>query len=103
MFKFLKKLNARIRYDEAVNKANKAFEKTGNRQFVIPMQNGKALIVDRNNFRELKRKGYIGKNYTINDCMINAFYRTPLPNGTQAMTDEQIQRGMERFINWTTR
>ena len=66
-----------LRYREAVEIADAAHEKDSDRYYVMPSMDGKLIIVDRKNFRLLKRKGYISKTATMGSTITECFYFTP--------------------------
>lgn len=97
-----KKMQASLRLKEAVRKANEAFEETGERHYVMPMEGGKLLIVDRSNFRELKQKGYINRLVTVATLESECFYATPYRNGSKEMSPEEIKerrKGYYKYLN----
>ena len=65
-----------LRYREAVEMADAAHEKDSDRYYVMPSMDGKLIIVDRKNFRLLKRKGYISKTATMGSTITECFYFT---------------------------
>lgn len=51
-----KKIKAEIVYSLAVRKADNAHSENGERYYVMPSEDGRLVVVDRRNFRILKRK-----------------------------------------------
>ncbi len=78
-----------LRYREAVKQADNAHEKTGERYYVMPVhptRNDKSnktslIILNRNNFRKMKKKHYINHNATQRDLVNECFYCTTYSNG----------------------
>ena len=66
-----------LRYREAVEMADAAHAKDSDRYYIMPSMDGKLIIVDRKNFRLLKRKGYISKTATMGSTITECFYFTP--------------------------
>lgn len=75
----LKRISAYFRLKKAILMAEKAHKKNGQRYYVIPGHPSKPtlLVVDRRNFRLLKRKGYINPNVYIADLDKDCIYKTP--------------------------
>lgn len=59
MRKFFRRLKRKIVYYNAVRLANKCHAKNGYRYFVVPTTKGKLIVMDKKNFRILKRKHYL--------------------------------------------
>lgn len=101
---FFKRINSYIKYEKAVRMADESFAMTGERSYIIKGvgKTGKhqLLIVDRKNFRILKRKGYINHSYRIADVERNCFYCTPYLTGQGTMSEDAKALGKERAINW---
>lgn len=78
-----------LRYREAVKRADKAHEETGERYYVMPVNitkdavsgKPKLIIMDRANFRKLKQKHYISQSATQRDMLYECFYCTPYRDG----------------------
>lgn len=80
-----------LRYREAVKKANKAYENTHERYYVMPGYSKKGkislLVMDRFNFRKLKQKNYIKRDASVRDLLNECFYCTPYRNGDGYLDD----------------
>lgn len=72
-----KKIKAEIVYSLAVRKADNAHSENGERYYVMPSEDGRLVVVDRRNFRVLKRKNYIPKDASVADMQRECFYCTP--------------------------
>lgn len=85
MYNPFKQFTDYLRYREAVKMAEDAHAKDGDRYYVVAsnQKNGKPglIVMDRKNFRKLKRKGYINKDANIRDLISECFYCTPYRNG----------------------
>lgn len=99
------KLKATLRYDEAVRKADEAHEKTGNRYYVMPVygSKGKLIVIDRPNFRIMKKKGYISRDARVFHLEKECFYCTPYRNGSNGSGklmpgDAEIRR--KSYMTW---
>lgn len=88
-----------LRYYKAVQVADEAHEKDSDRYYVMPSMDKKLIIVDRKNFRLLKRKGYINKNATINTMLDECFYYTASMQSQQMAEDDRKNRYKE-YKQW---
>lgn len=73
-----------LRYREAVKKAEKAHRETGERYYVMPASGTTKpalIIMNRDNFRKLRKKHYINNNAKVRDLLNECFYCTAYPNG----------------------
>lgn len=97
-----KRLQAALRLREAVRQALKAHFTTGHRYYVMPTSgtSGQLVIMDRENFRKLKQKGYINRNTFVNNLKQECFYCTPYRNGMGALSPEVIAIKRKNYINW---
>ena len=91
-----------LRLREAIRMADEQHAKDGDRYYVIPSTDGTLLIMDRKNFRGMKRKHYIGKNVTLNDLQREAFYYTPYANGRDGLTPEACQERANAYYAWAS-
>lgn len=81
---YLRSLRLRLRLREARRQADRALLATGKRHYVIADPDGRLIIMDRANFRALKRKHYIAGNPWIRDLEAQALYHTSYADGTGA-------------------
>lgn len=97
-----KRLKAHLMYRDAVKKADEAFERTGQRHYVMIGAGKKKnlLIMDRFNFRKLKHKGYITNQAFVSDLERECFYCTPYKNGNGKLNSMAIGVKKRQFINW---
>lgn len=95
-----KRIKAELMYYAAVLKANDAHAFSGERYYVAPTEDKKLAVVDRKNFRELKRKHYIDKTATVTDLQKECFYCTPHRNGSGAMPVNVQKLKKEQFLHW---
>ncbi len=96
-------IKAKLVYSLAVQKANYAHEETGERYYVMPSTDGKLVVVDRRNFRLLKRKHYINQNANIGTMQKECFYCTPYRNGSGEMPDEVRVLKKAAYMDWANR
>ena len=94
-----------LRYREAVNQANKAYQKTGHRHYVMPYikkKGGKPelVITNRKNFRILKQKGYINRKATVFNLVDECFYCTPYANGNGYLDKETLKQKLELYYSY---
>ncbi len=97
---FFQKLKAGLMYREAVRKADRAHDEDGKRYYVMPSAEGKLLIVDRENFRILKRKHYISGKATVQDLLNECFYHTPYRNGDLAIDPFVREVKKQQYFSW---
>lgn len=96
------KIKAILRFDEAVQRAEQAHLKNGNRYYVVPSfaSRGKLIVMDRFNFRKLKQKGYITRNALVHDLERECFYFTPYRNGSSAISTELKKLKRKQYLEW---
>lgn len=87
---------------EAVRKANKAFSQTGKRHYVVPSLGGRPrlLVMDRTNFRILKRKHYMNQQALTRDLMCGSFYFTPYCDGSGQITEAERRYKAQQCFLW---
>lgn len=97
-----RKLKAYLRFYEAVIMANSAHAKNSQRYYVVSgsSDNVNLMVVDRQNFRILKRKHYISDKATMRDLKAESFYYTPYSNGYGGLTPEQCKLKREQYYSW---
>lgn len=89
-----------LRYREAVIMADEAHAKDSDRYYVMPSMDGKLLVMDRKNFRRLKRKGYIHKNATMQNAIRECFYYTPGLANAGVITEDALKRKYAEYKKW---
>lgn len=97
-----KRFFAFLRYYSAVTKAQVAAAANGGaRHFVIPAQAGsrRLLVLDRKNFRALKRKHYIPQNATMADVLRECFYFTVTPQQEKEHR-KLLDAKYEQYLRW---
>lgn len=96
------KFFAYLRLREAVIRADRAYHQTGTRHYVMPSFGGdrKLLVIDRSNFRILKRKGYINQKAMTHDMMLESFYFTPHRDGSGWLTEKDRRVKVRQFFSW---
>lgn len=97
-----RKFRASLLLREAILKANKAWLATGERHYVMPNSSGKPqlIVMDRKNFRILKRKGYIDGNAIVHNLINESFYFTPYRNGNGYLSDSDRIKKANSFFQW---
>ncbi len=95
-----KKLFAWLRLQEAIRKADNAWKQTNKRHYVLPGTGRSLLIMDRKNFRLLKRKGYIPNKASTRDADLESFYFTPHADGSNALSDYDKKLKVEQYYRW---
>ena len=93
---------AYLRLREAVRKADEAYRTTGIRHYVMPSFGGdrKLLVMDRSNFRILKRKGYITHKALVHDMMLESFYFTPYRDGSGWLSEKDRRKKVRQYFSW---
>lgn len=96
------KFFASLRIWRAVGVADRAHRTNGHRYYVMPISrsNGKLIIMDRQNFRLLKRKNYIPNNAIIANLEQECFYCTPYSNGDGRLTKLDIDYKYKQYLIW---
>ena len=99
--KVYRTLKANIIYEMAIFKLDDAYHKNPRRYYLlIDHSTGGFIIVDRNNFRALKRKHYISPKATMqnlrNDCTVH----TPYADGTGLMPLVVLRERKRAYIKW---
>lgn len=95
-----KKLKYYLMYRRAVIMANDNYNATATRHYVMPTPQGKLMVVDRSNFRLLKRKHYINPNATLGHLAAECFYHTPQRDGTRAMSPQVAKARRTLYWQW---
>lgn len=96
----IKKLKARLTLERAVKMADEAYARTSERYYVMPSMDGKLVVMNRQDLKLLKRKGYVGKFATVEQIAREAFYFTPYRNGDGAMTRDDISDRKKLYYFW---
>lgn len=94
-----KRFRAYLRFKEAVRQADRAYEKTQQRYYVLPTPDGKLIIMERRNFRLLKRKGYIARYASIYGLERGCLYHTPYANGRKRMSKERMEEQYSFYLS----
>ncbi|MGN0032432.1 MAG: hypothetical protein ACI358_01430 [Candidatus Limimorpha sp.] len=97
-----KKIKASVRFREAVIMADKAHTENGQRYYVMPTSgtSGQLVVMDRNNFRKLKRKQYINSKKFVRDLEAECFYCTPYRNGACVLSEEEVVLKRSQYFSW---
>lgn len=91
---------AYLRLREAVRKADEAWRRTRKRHYVLPGANRSLIVMDRANFRILKRKGYISQKAFAHDAMLESFYFTPHGDGSGWLSEKDRRRKVRQYFSW---
>lgn len=97
--KIVIKLKAKIAFIKAVRLAEDSHAKDGDRYYILPSGDGKLVVVDKMNFKRLRRKHYIGKNYTPSRLVDECFYYTANYH-EGGMCDETRRKMMKSYVKW---
>lgn len=97
----IEKFLAYLRLKEAIRIADKAHEENGKRYYVLP--NGrthKLIVTDRNNYRQLRHKGYYQNSAKMIDVKKASFYYTAHKNGEGKPADELVDLKRMQYYHW---
>lgn len=91
---------AYLRLREAVRKADEAWRHTAKRHYVLPGANRTLVVMDRTNFRILRRKGYIPHKASTHDAMLESFYFTPHGDGSGWLSEQDRRNKVIQYFSW---
>ena len=95
-----KRFRALLRFREAVKVADAAHKKNGQKYYVLPQTDGKLIVMDRKNFRGLRRKGYISRNASLASVASYCVYCTPDARGRGGSGN--LQQKFDEYIKYLT-
>lgn len=91
---------AYLRLREAVRKADEAYRLHHRRFYVLPGAGRSLVVIDRANFRILKRKGYISPNAITRDAVNESFYFTPFADGSGRISEADRRHKVMQYFSW---
>lgn len=91
---------AYLRLREAVRKADEAYRLTRKRHYVLPGPGRSLIVMDRKNFRILKRKGYISQKAVTADAMMESFYFTSQGDGSGFLSESARRHKVQQYFAW---
>lgn len=100
MYNFIRHFRDYLRLRKAIIMADERHAQDSDRYYVVPSMDGQLLIMDRKNFRLMKRKHYIAQETTLNDLRRMCFYHTPYSNGSDSMPDNVRKERAEMYYQW---
>ena len=83
--------------------ADKEYEKTKIRQFVIKHDTNKLIVIDKYSLNGMKKRGVMDKKVKVIDIQRNCFYATPDAIGRDRLTDAEINARKQMCINVLSR
>ena len=89
-----------LRYLRAVELADAAHEKDHDRYYVMPTMDGKLMVMDRKNFRQLKQKGYIHKDARMHNAIAECFYFTPKIGEMEPISTQVRKQKYSEYKAW---
>ena len=97
-----KRIKSAVRYRKAVRMADEAYQKTGVRQYVLPLDNKKKklVVLDRYNMRIYKRKGYMSQKVNVLALEKECFYCTPYRNGDGELPANVVDLKKKQYLAW---
>ena len=87
--KSVRTYRAKLNLQRAIVMAENAHRQTGKRFYVMPGENRKLIVMDRNNFRRLRMKHYIPSDKNMLDAINVCFYYTADGSGTGISDSER--------------
>lgn len=108
MFEFVKNIWRRIMaekmYEKALEEAVAAYRASGKRQYVVKgrLKDGKKTlrVLDRKNFRFLRRKGCIDGRFRMMDMERLCFWHTAHGNGEGEMDEMEMEWRRKKAVAW---
>lgn len=91
---------AYLRLREAVRKADEAYRLCRRRFYVLPGADRSLVVMDRANFRILKRKGYINPKAFTRDAVNESFYFTPFADGSGWLSEADRRHKVMQYFSW---
>lgn len=95
-----KKFVAFLRFREAVKRADEEHQRIKRRYYVLPTLDEKLVIVDRKNFRELRRKHYIHRGVKVPDLIKQSLYHTPDAREMGGTPASLLKQRFKEYITW---
>ena len=89
-----------LRLREAVRKADEGYRLHRRRFYVLPGSGRTLVIMDRQNFRILKRKGYISPKAFARDAALESFYFTPYADGSGHLSEADRRHKVKQYFSW---
>lgn len=99
----VKKIKAYLQFRQAVRMAEEAHAENGTRYYIMPsVQKGKPvlIIINKKNFKGLKRKGYIPREASMPNLTRECFYFTERFSSDDAMHPDVAKQKREEFYKW---
>ena len=98
-----KKFRAYLRFREAVRQADAAHKKSHQRFYVLPDNRGNLIIMDRRNFRLMRRKRYISRAASVPELSFKSIYFTPNAKGEGGVPQEDIKTKFASYVSYLKR
>lgn len=99
--KLLKKIKALINYNLAIAKAKRLREETGVKQYVLSGEDGRLLVMTKNHFYKLRKRGVIDKSYKPRNLNSIAVWYTDGKDSRQ-MCNATAKKRKDKYINICT-
>ena len=100
MFEFFYRFRDMLRLRKAVAMADKAHARTGDRYYVMPAGDETLVVVDRRNFRILRRKHYVDRAASVRDLVDGSFYFTPCRDGSGELPPDVVAMKRRMYLAW---
>lgn len=91
---------AYLRLRTAVRKADEAYSLHRRRFYVLPGADRSLVVMDRSNFRMLKRKGYISQKAFTRDALFESFYFSPCADGSGRLSEADRRCKVRQYFSW---
>lgn len=95
-----RKFKAFLRFREAVKQADQAHALNRRCFYVLPSVGNKLVVMDRKNFRELRRKRYISRNAKVPQLKYMSVYHTPDARGMGGVPPEYLREKFHDYLRW---
>lgn len=95
-----RKIKAFLVLYKAVEQADAAYRQHGRRFYVMPIADGKLMVMDRYDLRRLKVKHYLSKDTNVHTLLSDSFYFTPMRNGLEEIHPQDRKRREIAYYKW---
>lgn len=89
------KLKFTVTLIRATKMADEEHKENGDTYYVVPMIDKRLMVINRRDFKILKRKNYIPKQATLSDLKRECFYATDIP-------ESKVKEKKKQFMKWIT-
>ena len=94
-----KKFKLFLTFREAVKMANQAYKDCNQRFYIVTTPDNRLVIMNRRQFRILRRKDYIAKDERITDLAYKSIYHTPDGSGRGGISAECLRSRFHVYLD----